>query len=105
MVSFLAGFRKGRVVRLPYALHYTYGYRKVQGEKQWAWKINYLSPIASLNIALYNSSKARDALAVHRRHKMSTKKTLSAEEAKRIRKNAVEHGASEKMREAANVLK
>ena len=34
---------------------------------------------------------------------MSTKKT--AEEAKRIRKNAVEHGASEKMREAANVLK
>nr|DAN36447.1 MAG TPA: hypothetical protein [Caudoviricetes sp.] len=33
MVSFLAGFRKGRVVRLPYALHYTYGYRKVQGGK------------------------------------------------------------------------
>ena len=33
VVSFLAGFRKGRVVRLPYALHYTYGYRKVQGGK------------------------------------------------------------------------
>lgn len=35
---------------------------------------------------------------------MSTKKTLSAEEAKRIRKNAVEHGASEKIMMIANCV-
>lgn len=35
---------------------------------------------------------------------MSTKKTLSAEEARRIRKNAVEHGASEKIMMIANCV-